>query len=199
MLHDRGIRLSRCGRAGHPDGQGRQARAGDARVPVGVRPEADGLRAAVQRLGAGGARRQRDAAPATATRVDITAINGIPIAGHQGPGSIADTTVRKLLDAAGPRRGRCGSSSLLSYPGSDDRAREPARERRDPRRFSAPGGAVARAAGARLGADAERVDQARSRASARSPTRPWPARPRRRRSPTSPTQRTGRRAADGNG
>ncbi|HLB21047.1 MAG TPA: lytic murein transglycosylase, partial [Solirubrobacteraceae bacterium] len=29
--------------------------------------------------------------------VDISEINGIPIAGHQGPGSITDTTIRKLL------------------------------------------------------------------------------------------------------
>ncbi len=36
--------------------------------------------------------------------VKITAINGVPIAGHQGQGSIADTTIRKLLMLQGVNR-----------------------------------------------------------------------------------------------
>src|SRR5207249_200717 len=33
--------------------------------------------------------------------VDISAINGIPILGHQGPGSITEFTIRKLLTLQG--------------------------------------------------------------------------------------------------
>ncbi len=33
--------------------------------------------------------------------VDITAINDIPIAGHQGPGSVADAAIRTLLTLHG--------------------------------------------------------------------------------------------------
>lgn len=49
--------------------------------------------------------------------LQITAVNGIAIAGHQGPGSIADLTVRTLLTLQGrfaPRE----ISSLMHYPGS---------------------------------------------------------------------------------
>ena len=37
----------------------------------------------------------------TGTAVDISALNGIPIAGHQGPGSITETAVRRLLTLQG--------------------------------------------------------------------------------------------------
>jgi hypothetical protein len=47
--------------------------------------------------------------------VDIAAINGIPIAGHQGPGSIADISVRKLLTLQGTMR-PSRIVSLMSYP-----------------------------------------------------------------------------------
>ena len=49
VLRDSGIRLARCARQDVQDGPGRQAGAGDARVPVGVGPEADRLGAAVRR------------------------------------------------------------------------------------------------------------------------------------------------------
>ncbi len=44
------------------------------------------------------------AADADAYTVKITAVNGISIAGHQGQGSIADTTIRKLLTLQGFNR-----------------------------------------------------------------------------------------------
>ena len=50
-------------------------------------------------------------------RVDISAINGIPIAGHQGPGTITDLTIRTLLTLPGefvPQQ----IVSLMRYPGS---------------------------------------------------------------------------------
>ena len=42
-----------------------------------------------------------DAAGATGASVDIPEINGIPILGHQGPGSITDITIRRLLTLQG--------------------------------------------------------------------------------------------------
>jgi hypothetical protein len=49
--------------------------------------------------------------------VDISAINGIPIAGHQGPGSITDTTIRTLLTLQGSMEPQ-QIASLMSYPGA---------------------------------------------------------------------------------
>jgi hypothetical protein len=49
--------------------------------------------------------------------VKIIAVNGIPIAGHQGQGSIADTTIRKLLTLEGLNRPR-QIVSQVSYPGA---------------------------------------------------------------------------------
>ena len=49
--------------------------------------------------------------------VDISAIDGIPIAGHQGPGTITDTTIRTLLtlqDEYAPHQ----IISLMRYPGA---------------------------------------------------------------------------------
>jgi hypothetical protein len=48
--------------------------------------------------------------------VKISAVNGVPIAGHQGPGSVADTTVRKLLTLQGANRPK-RIVSAMSYPG----------------------------------------------------------------------------------
>ena len=42
-----------------------------------------------------------DEAGSTGESVDISAINGIPILGHQGPGSITEITVRRLLALQG--------------------------------------------------------------------------------------------------
>jgi membrane-bound lytic murein transglycosylase B len=53
----------------------------------------------------------------TGDAVAIVAINGVPIAGHQGAGSITDTTIRTLLTLQGefvPAR----IASLMHYPGA---------------------------------------------------------------------------------
>jgi membrane-bound lytic murein transglycosylase B len=55
----------------------------------------------------------------TGDAVDISAINGIPIAGHQGAGSITDTTIRALLTLQGqfvPHQ----IISLMQYPGASN-------------------------------------------------------------------------------
>jgi murein DD-endopeptidase MepM/ murein hydrolase activator NlpD len=48
--------------------------------------------------------------------LQITEVNGVPVAGHQGPGTVADTLVRKLLMMQGLTRPR-EVVSLMSYPG----------------------------------------------------------------------------------
>jgi hypothetical protein len=53
----------------------------------------------------------------TGDAVDISEINGIPIVGHQGPGSITDTTIRKLLTLQGSMEPH-QIISLMSYPGA---------------------------------------------------------------------------------
>jgi murein DD-endopeptidase MepM/ murein hydrolase activator NlpD len=55
----------------------------------------------------------------TGDAVDISEINGIPIVGHQGPGSITDTTIRKLLTLQGTMKPH-QIISLMSYPGTDN-------------------------------------------------------------------------------
>ncbi len=75
-------------------------------------------------------------APASASSeaLDITAVNGVPIAGHQGPGSIADETVRRLLMLQGLSRPQ-RIVSLMSYPGAAAALASPSATRRDPRRL----------------------------------------------------------------
>ncbi len=65
-----------------------------------------------------------DAAGATGDSVDISKINNIPIQGHQGPGSITDITIRRLLTLQGAMKpdeivstmSYKGQSNTLSLP-----------------------------------------------------------------------------------
>ena len=86
-------------------------------------------------------------APASASSeaVDITAVNRIPIAGHQGQGSIADTTVRKLLMLQGLSRPQ-QIVSLLSYPGAAGALASPSAGDAIRVSFSSPGAQDAHAA-----------------------------------------------------
>ncbi|TMK99987.1 MAG: hypothetical protein E6G34_00325 [Actinobacteria bacterium] len=56
---------------------------------------------------------------ASGDAVDISRINGVPIAGHQGPGSIADATIKKLLTLQGAMKPH-QIISLMRYPGTDN-------------------------------------------------------------------------------
>jgi hypothetical protein len=62
-----------------------------------------GLSPTVQAIpcAAQGAGPDQAAAVATGSTIDITAINHIPVAGHQGQGSITDITIRRLLTLQG--------------------------------------------------------------------------------------------------
>jgi hypothetical protein len=64
----------------------------------------------------------------TGSAVDISAINGIPIAGHQGPGSITDIAVHRLLSLQGAMKPHqiitlmrfAGASNTLALPDHAD-------------------------------------------------------------------------------
>jgi hypothetical protein len=66
----------------------------------GLDPDVTGLECGHSLTGADGV----DAAGATGASVDISKINNIPILGHQGPGSITDITIRRLLTLQGSMR-----------------------------------------------------------------------------------------------
>ncbi|MGH2853568.1 MAG: lytic murein transglycosylase [Solirubrobacteraceae bacterium] len=51
--------------------------------------------------------------------VDISALDGTPIAGHEGPGSVADIAVRRLLRLQGTMK-PAQIVSAFSYPGTDN-------------------------------------------------------------------------------
>jgi hypothetical protein len=51
--------------------------------------------------------------------VDIAAVNGIPIIGHQGPGTITDITIRRLLNLQGTMKPH-QIISLMKFQGADN-------------------------------------------------------------------------------
>jgi hypothetical protein len=55
----------------------------------------------------------------TGTAVDIAAINGIPIVGHQGEGSITDMTIRRMLTLQGTMKPH-QIISLMTFAGADN-------------------------------------------------------------------------------
>jgi hypothetical protein len=99
VLQDPHVRIYNCGR--------RDIEAGliDRRVLAvieflsasGLDPYVSGLKCGASVNGATGT----DAAGATGASVDISKINNIPVLGHQGPGSITDITIRRLLTLQG--------------------------------------------------------------------------------------------------
>jgi murein DD-endopeptidase MepM/ murein hydrolase activator NlpD len=116
VLHDPGIRLGNCARQDVGGGRvDRRVLAALEYVSVsGLQPTVSGLACAPQTTAALEA---NTGAHSTAESVDITAINGTPVAGHQGAGTSADTLVRKLLMLQGLSRPR-RIVSLMSFPGA---------------------------------------------------------------------------------
>jgi hypothetical protein len=55
----------------------------------------------------------------TGSAVDIAKVNGIPILGHQGEGSIADVAIRRLLTLQGTMKPH-QIISLMTYAGTDN-------------------------------------------------------------------------------
>ena len=99
VLSDRNVQIYPCGR--------RDIQAGliDRRILAvieflsssGLDPDVTGLDCGHSATGSGGV----DAAGASGASVDISKINDIPIQGHQGPGSVTDLAIRRLLTLQG--------------------------------------------------------------------------------------------------
>ncbi len=146
VLRDTGITLGRCGRQ---DVQGGRV---DKRVlgmleylsVSGLKPTAGGLPCAPATQAALAA---NASARTSALSVRITAVNGVAIAGHEGSGSIADITVRKLLMLQGAAR-PLRIVSRLSYPGARIAVASPAASSAIAVSYPPPGGGGAHAAGA---------------------------------------------------
>jgi hypothetical protein len=146
VLHDAGIRLARCA---HEDvetgGVDKRVLATLEFLSVsGLKPAVSGMPCKSRSTTAAAAGNAR--ASSAEDALDITAVNGIPITGHEGPGSIADITVRKLLTMQGtakPNR----IISQMSYPGSANAITKP-RASGIGVSFSPLGGELARSAGA---------------------------------------------------
>jgi murein DD-endopeptidase MepM/ murein hydrolase activator NlpD len=145
VLRDAGIQLNRCGR--------QDVRAGrvDKRVLAaleylsvsGLQPTVGGLACAPATPAALAA---NVGAAKSSAAVTITAVNGVTVAGHQGPGSAADTLVRRLLMLQGLSRPR-RIISAMSFPGAA--ATVTSAKAADAIRviFASPASALARVAG----------------------------------------------------
>ncbi len=131
VLSDPGIQLDACGRrdvaAGAVDG--RVLAVLEFLSRSGLQPTVAALQcprsgsstpdpSAAPGVDAAAARAARaDLRSVSGTTIDISAINGVPIAGHQGEGTIADAAIRTLLTLRGrfaPHR----IVSLMKYPGA---------------------------------------------------------------------------------
>jgi Transglycosylase SLT domain len=96
ILQDPHIQIYQCGK--------RDIQAGlvDRRVLAALEfLSASGLDPSVSGLVCGAGQNGTDPAGSTGASADITKINGIPIQGHQGAGSITDITIRRLLTLQG--------------------------------------------------------------------------------------------------
>jgi len=102
VLEDPRVHMHACG------GRDIQAQVIDRRILAvieflsasGFDPTVSGLECGHSLTGSTGV----DAAGATGASVDISKINNIPILAHQGPGSITDLTIRRLLTLQGTFR-----------------------------------------------------------------------------------------------
>ncbi len=114
VLEDPNVQIYPCGRRDIQDG------AIDRRILAvieflstsGLKPTVSGLKCGATPNGSNGI----DAAGATGESLDISAVNGIPIQGHQGAGSVTDMTVRRLLTLQGANEPN-QIISLMSYNG----------------------------------------------------------------------------------
>jgi hypothetical protein len=99
VLEDPNVKIYPCGRRDVQSG------AIDRRILADIeflsasslKPDVSGLKCGSTPTGSNGV----DPAGATGASVDISAINNIPIKGHQGPGSVTDITIRRLLTLQG--------------------------------------------------------------------------------------------------
>jgi membrane-bound lytic murein transglycosylase B len=117
VLSDPGIKMGACDRS-----QVAAGRIDQRALALLVFLSRSGLKPTVGQLSCGSEVRTGRGAtvvfPASGT-IDVAAINGVPIAGHQGAGTVTDVTIRTLLTIKhhyAPSR----IVSLMSYPGAPD-------------------------------------------------------------------------------
>jgi hypothetical protein len=117
VLADPGIHIYECGRQDIQTGQiDRRVLATLEFLSVsGLKPTVSALKCGHSELTTSGNVSEH----ITGDAVDISAVNGIPIEGNQGAGSITDTTIRKLLTLQGAMKPH-QIISLMSYPGTDN-------------------------------------------------------------------------------
>jgi Transglycosylase SLT domain len=117
VLANPGIDIYECGRQDIQTGQV------DRRVLATLEfLEVSGLKPTVSALKCGHSDLTTEgsiSAHSTGNAVDISQINGTPIRGHQGAGSITDATIRKLLTLQGSMKPH-QIISLMSYPSTDN-------------------------------------------------------------------------------
>ena len=101
----------------HRERSDRQPGPGDARVPRRLRARSDRDRAQVRTLAVHRVRERLRAFDRRRGR--YRSVNGIPIVGHQGPGSITDVTIRRLLLLQGSMKPH-QIISLMTFPGADN-------------------------------------------------------------------------------
>jgi Transglycosylase SLT domain len=99
VLEDPNVKIYNCGRRDIQSGEIDRRILADIEFlsGSGLKPDISGLKCGNTPTGSNGV----DPAGATGASMDISAINNIPIKGHQGPGSITDLTIRRLLTLQG--------------------------------------------------------------------------------------------------
>ena len=149
VLKDGGIELGRCGRQDVQEGrvEVRVLATLEYLSVSGLRPSVGGLRCEPKTPVA---QASNASAAATSATVTITAINGVPVAGHQSQGSLADTAERKLLMLQGLSRPR-RIVSALSFPGAPGARTNPKATAIEVA-FAAPRSGLAKVAGLYAGA-----------------------------------------------
>ncbi len=129
VLHDAGIRLGDCGR--RPSSPAASTSACSPRSSTcrcrACSPTVSGLKCDIPAQAAAAANAP---AGADSESVDITAVNGIPIAGHQGPGLDRRCDRAQAADAAG-RQQAAADRQPAELPGRRSRLGEPERRRCD--------------------------------------------------------------------
>jgi hypothetical protein len=117
VLADPNIQVYDCGRQDIRAGQidRRVLATLEYLVASGLKPTVTSLRCGHSYLTASGNVSEHS----TGTAVDIAAINGVPIMGHQGAGSIAELTIQRLLTLQGTMKPH-QIISLMEFQGTDN-------------------------------------------------------------------------------
>jgi murein DD-endopeptidase MepM/ murein hydrolase activator NlpD len=117
VLSDPNVQIYGCGRQDIRSGQiDRRVLASlEFLVSSGLKPTVTSLRCGHSYLTTSGNVSEHT----TGTAVDIAAINGIPITGHQGAGSITEMTIQRLLTLQGTMKPH-QIISLMTFPGTDN-------------------------------------------------------------------------------